>query len=273
MKKRLMSLILCGVLVVASLSLTACGSDAGEKSSAPAAAEEADEAEDEEEVEEEAADEAEAGDDAVTDETWTKLQELYAKLVEARDATVEFYNDESVAQSDDIENGLQTADELIEQIGNVERADVLESEAEDYINAMLAVNDIFAAVLDNAQAAGDSADADYSQMFDECYAGITDDENTYAYLAFGQIGALMFYNTATNESGSFVGAYELDEETGAITITDESLGVTMTFTVEEGDDGYYLDMGDVGAAFVQSVSTEDFTAAMQAIAQGAEPQF
>lgn len=276
MKKKLMSLILCGVLAMSSFMLTACGSDAGDKAAAPA--EEVAEAAKADAAEEETVEEETADDDAVTDETWEQLQDLYVKLIEARDATVEYYNDESVAQDDKIEEGLNTADELIEQIGNVERADVKESEAEEYVEAMVAVNDIFAAVLDVAQPAGGDEEAeddgvDYSQMFTECYAGITDDENTYAYLAFGDIGALMFFNAETQESGSFVGAYEVDEENGAITITDESLGVTMTFTVEEGDGGYYLDMGDIGAAFVEEVDVDDFMAAMDAINAGAEPQF
>lgn len=270
MKKRLLSVVLCGVLAFSALGLTACGSS--EADSAPAAQEEADE-EEAEEVED--AEEADDADDAVSDETWEQLQDLYVSLTEAYNATVEMYNDDSVAQDDDIEEALKSAEELMSELGDVDRADVKESEAEDYVDAMLAINDIFEAVIGAAAPAdGESDDTDYSQAFNECYAGITDDENTYAYLGFGdEMAALMFYNADSNESGSFVGSYETDEDNGAITITDESLGVTMTFTVEEVADGYLLDMGDIGSAIVGEVSTEDFVEAMQAIAEGTEPQF
>lgn len=76
----------------------------------------------------------------------------------------------------------------------------------------------------------------------------------------------------TNESGSFVGAYETNGN--AITITDENLGVTMTFTVEEYEDGYKLDMGEeLGVVYVAPVDSSDFAAAMAAIDQGSVPQF
>ena len=275
MKKKMLAVILCGVLALSTL--TACG---GGEESAPAPAkveesapekEEATQDEADDEVEEEQAAEAEA-DGAVTDESWAELQDLYVSLDEAYNATLEMYNDDSIAQDDKIEEALTTAEELMTEVANIDRADVSEADVESLVEAMLSINDIFAAVIDNVQPAGAASDIDYTQIFTECYAGITDDENTYAYLAFGDpIAALMFYDVSTGESGSFVGSYEVNGD--AIIITDENLGVTMTFTVEEGDGGYYLDMGDVGAAFVGEVSPEEFVEAMQDIANNTEPQF
>lgn len=127
---------------------------------------------------------------------------------------------------------------------------------------------------DEAAESEDTADASaIASILTDCYAGITDDENTYAYIGFGDnIAALLFLDSTTKESGSFVGAYEQNDN--AITITDEDLGVTMTFTVEEYEDGFKLDMGEeIGVAYVAPVSNDDFAAAMVAINQGSEPQF
>ncbi len=140
------------------------------------------------------------GDDAVTDEIWDELQQMYSALVDTYNATADFYNDASIMPNAEIEAGLTTATELIETIGNVEREDVTMETAEGWVDAMLAVNEIF--------------------------------------------GALMFYDVSTGESGSFVGPFETDEENDLLTITDNVNGLAITFSVEEVDGGYYLNMGE-----------------------------
>lgn len=280
MKKRLLAVVLSGVLALSTLTACGGGDEAVEAPATKTASqEEAEEVEEEvEEVEESGEDYTEAAEDgAVSDETWDQLQDVYVALDEAYNATLDLYNSDEVAQDDSIEEALTQAEELMDEVGSIERADVQESDAESLVEAMLAINGIFDAVIGKvqpAQTASEDDEIDFTQIFTDCYAGITDDESTYAYLAFGdEISALLFYNEETKESGSFVGSYEMDEENGAIIITDENLGVTMTFTVEEADGGYYLDMGDVGAAFVEAVSSEDFVEAMNAISAGTEPQF
>jgi len=187
MKKRLLSMLLCGVLAVSALAFTACGSDA-------------------------------------------EVAENVTKSANQVADDVEEYVEEETGES---------VDELVDDV-------------EDTVA--------------NA--------SDYANLFTECYAGITDDENTYAYLGFAdEMAALMFYNNETNESGSFVGAYTIDDETGAITITDDSLGVTMTFTCEEQDGGYSIDMGDIGTALIGEITPEQFVECMSAISEGSTPQF
>ena len=112
--------------------------------------------------------------------------------------------------------------------------------------------------------------------FDEFYAGVTDDENTYMLLAFGQdgeLGCVMFIDVESKESGSWVGDVTIDEETGVLSISDESNGTALGFTVEEYKDGYLLDMGDVGQAAVGAVEQSKFEEAANAIDEGSAPQF
>lgn len=275
MKKRILTILMCGVLAMTTLA--ACGSS--EESAAPAAP--ATENVTEEPAGTESATNAEnseapaATDDAVTDETWANLQSIYQALVDAHDATAAFYNDDSVAPSEEIETAMAEAADLIVQVGEIDRSTVTEADAADIVDAMLAINEIFEAVLETAQPAEAALTAeDIAAYFQTTYAGITEDENTYAYVAFGEeIGALMFYDTSTNASGSFLGAFELDEENNLVTITDQDNGLAISFQVTETENGFLLDMGDEGAAYVEPVDALDFGEAFIAISEGSEPQF
>ena len=142
--KKIIALALC---LVMALAATACGST--EQAAAPA--EEV--ATEEVAVEETATEEEVAEGEMVSDETWAQLQDLYASLVEARNATVELYNDETVAADADIEEALNTADELITEIGELTQDQISEEQVEDLINAITSVNDIFAAAIDAMQPA------------------------------------------------------------------------------------------------------------------------
>ncbi len=142
--KKIIALALC---LVMALAATACGST--EEAAAPA--EEV--ATEEVAVEETATEEEVAEGEMVSDETWAQLQDLYASLVEARNATFELYNDETVAADADIEEALNTADELITEIGELTQDQISEEQVEDLINAITSVNDIFAAAIDAMQPA------------------------------------------------------------------------------------------------------------------------
>ncbi len=120
--------------------------------------------------------------------------------------------------------------------------------------------------------AADTSWADYLTSF---YMGITDDENTYAYVALNDdnsFGGVMFYDVSSNESGSWVGECT-DNGDGTLTVSDESNGTTLTFSVEMVDDAYLLDMGDIGQALVGECSKDEFVAAAEAIDAGSAPQF
>ena len=119
------------------------------------------------------------------------------------------------------------------------------------------------------------SDTSWADNLSKFYAGITDDEGTYMYLAFGNdgtFGMAMFYNVESAESGSWVGECT-DNGDGTLTISDQNNGTSLTMGVEEAEGGYQLDMGDVGAALVGEVEKDKFVEAANNISEGTEPQF
>lgn len=105
--------------------------------------------------------------------------------------------------------------------------------------------------------------------FDPCYAGITNGENEYAYLGFVEQkkALLVIYDSEADENVYMAGDVSLDEETGYFTITDEESQATMTFSVEEQDDGnYVLDLGDDGQMYLEKISSKEFVKCMDALA-------
>lgn len=186
MKKNVVSFLLCGMLAISSISLAGCGAAAP---AAPTEAETATEekAEDKEADVEEKDVEADAADDEMcSDETFADLQDLYGKLVEAYDATVEAYNDDSVAADPEIEDALEEAKALIEELGEVKQEDIAEDEALDYVDAMLAINDIFAASLDQMELVADDIDDISSAIAGTVW--VDDDLNVYG---FGEDGSTL----------------------------------------------------------------------------------
>lgn len=104
--------------------------------------------------------------------------------------------------------------------------------------------------------------------------GITDDQNTYMLLAFGnsgQFGMLEFFDVEKKESGSWVGAVETDGD--MLTISDEQNGTTFTVGCAEADGGYQLDMGDLGTALIEEVDRDAFVQAAENVDAGTQPQF
>ena len=119
------------------------------------------------------------------------------------------------------------------------------------------------------------SDTSWADNLSKFYAGITDDEGTYMYLAFGNegtFGMAMFYNVESAESGSWVGECTNNGD-GTLTISDQNNGTSLTMGVEEAEGGYQLDMGDVGAALVGEVEKDKFVEAANNISEGTEPQF
>lgn len=110
--------------------------------------------------------------------------------------------------------------------------------------------------------------------FNEFYAGVTDSKDVYMLLAFGgegKTGAVIFLDTSSAQSGSWVG--NTTTEGNTITVSDQENGTSLTFSVEEQNGGYLLDMGDVGQAFVGEVEKAAFVSAVEEIDAGTTPQF
>ena len=144
MKKRVLALLLSSVLA-AGLLMTGCG---GDSSSAEATQEETAAAEETAETEET---DAEAASGQIT---FSDLQDNYAALTEAYNAVVDAYNDNSIAQSDEIDQNLSDAKDLMDQMGELSEDDFKSQEDLETINnSMLQMCDILNAILDKMEPA------------------------------------------------------------------------------------------------------------------------
>ena len=83
-----------------------------------------------------------------SDETFAVLQSNYQLLVETYNAVSDAYMSDEIAQSDEVEANLNQAKELIESLGEVDQASLVEEDAESTIDAMSAINDYLAAILE-----------------------------------------------------------------------------------------------------------------------------
>jgi len=81
-------------------------------------------------------------------ETSAELQSNYQLLVEAYNAVSDAYMSDEIEQSDEVEANLNQAKELIESLGEVDQASLAEEDAESTIDAMSAINDYLAAILE-----------------------------------------------------------------------------------------------------------------------------
>lgn len=83
-----------------------------------------------------------------SDETFAVLQSNCQLLVEAYNAVSDAYMSDEIEQSDEVEANLNQAKELIESLGEVDQASLAEEDAESTIDAMSAINDYLAAILE-----------------------------------------------------------------------------------------------------------------------------
>ncbi len=83
-----------------------------------------------------------------SDETFAVLQSNYQLLVEAYNAVSDAYMSDEIEQSDEVEANLNQAKELIESLGEVDQESLAEEDAESTIDAMSAINDYLAAILE-----------------------------------------------------------------------------------------------------------------------------
>ena len=132
MKKRVLAVLLASVLSCAML--TACGDDAADTAAA---------------VEESAEAAAEEVAEASSEFTFEDLQENYAAMTEAYDAVEKLYMDDSIEQSDDVEELLTEAKDVISQMGELTEADFAnESELLDMNNSILDILNALDKIID-----------------------------------------------------------------------------------------------------------------------------
>jgi len=124
MKKRLLALVLCCVMGLATF--TGCGEEEVEEAAV--------------QVEETATEVAAAADEMCSDESFAALQEAYAALAQAYDAVGTYYvENEAIEQSDDIEEALNSAKEYLDLVGEIQQNEMTEADAEVVAESMLQV--------------------------------------------------------------------------------------------------------------------------------------
>ncbi|MCR5251428.1 MAG: hypothetical protein K6E50_12565 [Lachnospiraceae bacterium] len=237
MKKKMLAVLMAGVLSVSAL--TACG---GDEPAAPAEKTESTETKTEEKPAEKK--EESAGI------TFADLQNNYALLVDAKDAVVELYQNDAIAQDDNVESLLSEADDLIAQMGELTE-DQFESEQDmiDMNDAMLNVLDGLQGIVDMMQGADNDSEAD-TEVETEDAGEVSYVDGFYAndgngndfVIAFyeGAAGDVAYVSDGTDEvlAEYTVSEAELDDGTVYYIV---SVGNTALGYYEDGDDVYLID--------------------------------
>lgn len=141
MKRKVAAIVLSAAMVMASL--TGCGGSDDTAATTDAAVEETTD-----EAVEETADDSEAADGAMSEETWSVLQDNYAAMVDAYNAVTELYSSDEIAADADIEDVLVQAEDVITQMGEIDSESVTEADAETLNSAMLDILSALSAVVD-----------------------------------------------------------------------------------------------------------------------------
>ena len=165
MKKKFLAMIMAGVMAAALL--TACGGGSEETAAEDTAVEE---------TAEDTADTEDAGD-MVSDETFAILQDNYATMVEAYNAVAELYSSDEIAADADIEDTMNKAADVINQMGEITQDSMTEADAEDLNSAMVDILDALSMLVDGMQEA-DGAEAADGAVSDETFAILQDNFKT-----------------------------------------------------------------------------------------------
>lgn len=168
MKKKFLAMIMAGVMAAALL--TACGGGSEETAAEDTAVEE---------TAEDTADTEDAGD-MVSDETFEILQDNYATMVEAYNAVAELYSSDEIAADADIEDTMNKAADVINQMGEITQDSMTEADAEDLNSAMVDILDALSMLVDGMQEADGAADAEAADgtVSDETFAILQDNFKT-----------------------------------------------------------------------------------------------
>lgn len=93
----------------------------------------------------------------VSDATFSDLQEAYGSLVEAYNSVVDLYNSDAIAGNAEIENLLKEAEGVITEMGEIDRANLTEGDAEELGNAMVDILEGLGALVDGMEVTGDAS--------------------------------------------------------------------------------------------------------------------
>ena len=135
--------------------LTACGSTEEATTTDEVVEDVVEDATEEDVVEDAAAEDATEEDatedvaaETCSDETFAALQENYAAMTDAYNAVVDAYNSDEVEADADIEATLNSAQEVITEMGEITQDTITEEDADTLNQAMLTILDALQTVVD-----------------------------------------------------------------------------------------------------------------------------
>ncbi|MEZ3504984.1 MAG: hypothetical protein K1W25_16315 [Lachnospiraceae bacterium] len=182
MKKKLAAVILTAVMT--ALLLTACGGnkDAEQSASVP-----------ETETPAPAADtktDAPAEGDMVSDENYKILQDNYALITEYAAQVRDIYTSDEIAANSAIEEVILQTEDIINQMGELEQADITEEDAVTLNETMELIIETYDNLLDGMEVAesGEMVSDETFAVLSETYDTLTDIYNTVA-TAYNDSGA------------------------------------------------------------------------------------
>ena len=129
MKKKILAVVLAGVMAMSML--TACGGSAETTETADV------------ETTEDA-----ASDEACSDETFATLQDNYAVMVDAYNQVKDLYESDEIAGDAEIEDLMNQAADVINEMGEISQDTITELDAETLNDTMLTLLDVLDAVVD-----------------------------------------------------------------------------------------------------------------------------
>lgn len=160
MKKKILAVVLAGVMAMSML--TACGGSDDTTETA-----------DVETTEDAASDDA-ASDEACSDETFGTLQDNYAVMVDAYNQVKELYESDEIAGDAEIEDLMNQAADVINEMGEISQDTITESDAETLNGAMLDILDGLSGIVDAMEATGDEESTADEACSDETFATLQD---------------------------------------------------------------------------------------------------
>lgn len=157
MKKKLLAVLLTGVMAMSML--TACGGS--EETTADTAAEDV--------AEEETTD-----GEVCSDETFSALQDNYASMVEAYNAVKDLYESDEIEGDAAIEDIMNEAADVINQMGEITQDTITEADADTLNSAMLDILDALSNLVDGMTVAEDGSDTSAESCSDETFSALQD---------------------------------------------------------------------------------------------------
>ena len=168
MRKKILTVLLAGMMAMSTLA--ACG-DAEETTDVKTTAESSADA---------TAAEEDESSDMCADETFETLQDNYATMVDCYNEVKDLYESDEIAADEDIENLMNEAADVINEMGEISQDSITEKDAEDLNGAMVDILEGLSAAVDAMDTTADveTADASGDVCSDDTFATIQDNYAT-----------------------------------------------------------------------------------------------